>query len=334
MSNIKEVAKLAGVSITTVSMVLNNTNHKISDQTRKKVLQAAEELDYRPNNIARSLVTKKSNSIMLVIPDLINPFFALLSNQLAIYAEELGYILYIYNSHNKIMDGKSFVDLIERNYIEATLIVDRRVKNFDKKIIDKYNIVFLDEFDYGNDEVNIVTGDNEKGGYLAVQYLLDHGFRNIGLNIGPHDTPNSTRRLSGALKCMIDNDIVYDPKNIIHGNYSFEGGFKAGEYLVERGVDSIFSFSDLSTYGILNYFLKKGIRVPEDISIISYDNLPMNRVICPKLTSVDQNIDEIAKLSIKMVDRLIKKKLTDKKILVSPKIVRGESVKESEEWKY
>lgn len=328
MTTIKEVAKLAGVSITTVSMVLNNTNHKISEETRKKVLSAAEKLEYRPNNIARSLVTKKSNSIMLIIPDLINPFFGLLSNQLAIYADELGYILYIYNSHNKIMDEKTFVDLIERNYIEATLIVDRRVKNFDKKIIDKYNIIFLDEFDYQNDNVNIVTGDNEKGGYLATQYLLDNGYKNIGLNIGPHDTPNSTRRLSGALKCMIENDLVYDPKNIIHGNYSFEGGYIAGEYFAKKGVDSIFSFSDLSTYGLLNYFLKIGIRVPEDISIISYDNLPMNKVISPKLTSVDQNIDKIAELSIKMVDKLINDKLIDKKILVSPKIVKGESVKE------
>ncbi|MDD7305253.1 MAG: LacI family DNA-binding transcriptional regulator [Peptoniphilaceae bacterium] len=328
MSTIKDVAKLAGVSITTVSMVLNKTNHKISETTRKKVISAAEKLEYKPNNIARSLVTKKTNSIMLIIPDLINPFFAYLSNQIAIYAEKLGYILYIYNSHNKLIDEKSFVNLIERNYIEASLIVDRRVQSFDKKINEKYNIVFLDEFDYQNADVNIVTGDNEKGGYLATSYLLDKGFSNIGLNIGPHNTPNSTRRLSGSLKCMIDKDIEYDPKNIFHGDYSFEGGYKAGKYFVEKGVDAIFSFSDLSTYGILNYFYKKGVRVPDDISIISYDNLQMNKLIIPKLTSVDQDIDKIAKESINMVDRLVKHKLIDRKILVSPKIVEAESVRE------
>lgn len=328
MATIKDVAKLAGVSITTVSMVLNNTEHKISEQTRKKVLIAAEKLDYRANNIARSLVTKKSNSLMLVIPDLINPFFSLLANQLTLYADRLGYILYIYNSHNKIMDEKAFVDLIERNYIEATLIVDRRVKNFNEKIINRYNLVFLDEFDYQNKNINIVTGDNEKGGYLATKYLLDNGFENIGLNIGPQNTPNSTRRLSGSLKCMIENDVEYDPQNIIHGNYSFEGGYQAGQYFSTRNIDAIFSFSDLSTYGILNYFSKKGIRVPEDISIISYDNLLMNSLISPKLTSIDQNIDKIAMLAIKMIDDLINDKLIDKKILVNPTIVRGESVKE------
>lgn len=328
MATIKDVAKLAGVSITTVSMVLNNTEHKISEQTRKKVLIAAEKLDYKANNIARSLVTKKSNSIMLIIPDLINPFFSLLANQLTLYADRLGYILYIYNSYNKTMDEKAFVDLIERNYIEATLIVDRRVKNFNEKIINRYNLVFLDEFDYQNKNINIVTGDNEKGGYLATKYLLDNGFENIGLNIGPQNTPNSTRRLSGSLKCMIENDVEYDPQNIIHGNYSFEGGYQAGQYFSTRNIDAIFSFSDLSTYGILNYFSKKGIRVPEDISIISYDNLLMNSLISPKLTSIDQNIDKIAMLAIKMIDDLINDKLIDKKILVNPTIVRGESVKE------
>lgn len=328
MTNIKDVAQKAGVSITTVSMVLNNTNHKISESTRQKVLSAAKDLDYRPNNIARSLVTKKSNSIMLIIPDLINPFFGILANQLSIYADELGYFLYIYNSHNRNMDEKYFVDLVESNYIDACLIVDRRIKKFDKKIIDRYKIVFLDEFDYQKDQVNIVTGDNEKGGYLACQYLLDKGFRKIGLNIGPRETPNSTRRLSGALKCLIDNDVTYDPKNIFHGNYSFEGGYEAGEYFSKRDIDAIFSFSDLSTYGILNYFLKIGIRVPEDISIISYDNLPMNKVISPKLSSVDQNIDQIARRAMDMVDDLINDRLSKRKILIAPKIVEGESVRE------
>lgn len=328
MATIKDVAKLAGVSITTVSMVLNNTNHKISDKTRKKVFAAAKQLNYRPNNIARSLVTKKSNSLMLIIPDLINPFFSLLANQITIYADKLGYILYIYNSYQKSMDEKSFIDLIERNYIDACLIVDRRVKDFDEDILNRYNIVFLDEFDYQKKDTNMVTGDNELGGYLAVQYLIDNGFTNIGLNIGPQKTPNSTRRLSGALKCMIDNDIEYDPKNIFHGNYTFEGGFKAGRYFASRKVDAIFSFSDLSSYGILNYFRKENIWIPEDISIVSYDNLPMNKVIYPKLTSIDQNLDKIAKLSIEMVDNLIKGKPADKRILISPSLVKGSSVKE------
>lgn len=328
MPTIKDVAKLAGVSITTVSMVLNKTNHKISDGTKKRVIRAAEEIGYRPNNIARSLATKKSKSIVLIIPDLVNPFFSFLSDRITMWAEKLGYFLYIYNSRNQKLDEKSFISLVERNYIQSALIVDRRIKTFDEEIISRHNIVFLDEFDYQKKDINIVTGNNEEGGYIATQFLIDRGFRNIGLNIGPSNTANSTRRLSGALKCMIDKGITYDVKNIFHGNYTYEGGFEAGRYFAQRKVDAIFSFSDMSSYGILEYFKKVGIRVPDDISLISYDNLFINDILSPKITSVDQNIDEIAKLSIQMIDDLLNNNLKEKKILVSPKIIERESVKE------
>lgn len=328
MPTIKDVAKLAGVSITTVSMVLNKTNHKISEETRKRVIKAAEDIGYRPNNIARSLVTKKSKSIVLIIPDLINPFFSFLSDRITMWAEKLGYFLYIHNSRNQKLDEKSFTSLIESNYIQSAIIVDRRIKTFDEEIIKKNNIVFLDEFDYHKKDINIVTGNNEEGGYIATQFLIDNGFRNIGLNIGPSKTANSTRRLSGAIKCMLDTGITYDVKNIFHGNYTYEGGYEAGQYFADRKVDAIFSFSDMSTYGILEYFKKVGIRVPEDISIISYDNLFINDIVNPKITSVDQNIDEIAKLSIQMIDDLLNDKLKEKRILVSPKIKKRESVKE------
>lgn len=328
MPTIKDVAKLAGVSITTVSMVLNKTNHKISEETRKRVIKAAEDIGYRPNNIARSLVTKKSKSIVLIIPDLVNPFFSFLSDRITMWAEKLGYFLYIHNSRNQKLDEKSFTSLIESNYIQSAIIVDRRIKTFDEEIIKKNNIVFLDEFDYHKKDINIVTGNNEEGGYIATQFLIDNGFRNIGLNIGPSKTANSTRRLSGAIKCMLDTGITYDVKNIFHGNYTYEGGYEAGQYFADRKVDAIFSFSDMSTYGILEYFKKVGIRVPEDISIISYDNLFINDIVNPKITSVDQNIDEIAKLSIQMIDDLLNDKLKEKRILVSPKIKKRESVKE------
>lgn len=165
---------------------------------------------------------------------------------------------------------------------------------------------------------------------MAISYLLDRGFRKIGLNIGPENTANSTRRLSGALKAMMDRDVFCDPKNIFHGNYNFEGGYRAGSYFYERDIDAIFSFSDMSSYGLIEFFSEKGVRLPEDISIISYDNLFMDYLVNPKLTSVDQNIDEIAIKAIDMVDNLIKGELTEKKVLIKPKIVERESVREVE----
>ncbi len=114
MANIKDVAKLAGVSITTVSMVLNNTNNKISEKTRKKVIDAAESLNYKANNFARALASKKSNVIMAIIPDISNPFFSLLVKNLTYYAEKYKYFLYIHNTNNKDLDKGKFLNILTK----------------------------------------------------------------------------------------------------------------------------------------------------------------------------------------------------------------------------
>lgn len=326
MATIKDVAALAGVSITTVSMVLNRTDDKISAKTKEKVFLAAEELGYNANKIARALASKKSNVIMAVIPDISNPFFSVLVKFLTNYCLEYNYFLYIHNSNNKSISKKDFKALLENNYIAACLLVDRNVKGLDDEIIEKYNVIFLDEVDFSNSKKNLVTGNNELGGILAMNYLLDRGFRKIGMLIGPRSTANSSRRLSGAIKASMNRDIYIDPKNIIHGDYSYEGGYAAGKFFLDRQVDAIFSFSDMSSYGLLNYFRENKIKVPRDISLVSYDNLFLNKIVSPRLTSIDQNLERIAKEAIDLADDLINKRKIETRIEVEPILFEGESV--------
>lgn len=326
MTNIKDVAKLAGVSITTVSMVLNNTNNKISEKTRKKVIDAAESLNYNANNFAKALASKKSNVIMAIIPDISNPFFSLLVKNLTYYAEKYKYFLYIHNTNNKGLEKSKFLKILNSNFFAASLIVDRNVKNIDQDLIKKNNIIFLDEVDFNDRNYHMVTGNNEKGGLLGMQYLIDRGFKNIGILIGPRSTANSSRRLSGAIKAAMNNDIYINSSNIIHGDYTFEGGYEAGKYFLEKNVDAIFSFSDMSSYGLLKFFSENNVKVPKDISLISYDNLFLNNLVSPNLTSIDQNLEKIAKYSIKMADDLIKNKKVSRKVMVEPFINFGESV--------
>ena len=205
-------------------------------------------------------------------------------------------------------------------------MVDRNVKNLDEDLVKKHNIIFLDEVDFASRNTQIVTGNNEIGGYIAMEYLIKRGFKNIGLLIGPRSTANSSRRLSGAIKAAMNYDIYIDPKNIIHGDYTYEEGYATGKFFKKRNVDAIFSFADMSSYGLINYFLEEGIKIPEDISLISYDNLFLNKIITPKLTSVDQNLREIAKNAIMIADELIKNDKVQEKIMIKPEIVEGESV--------
>lgn len=326
MATIKDVAKLAGVSITTVSMVLNKTNDKISDKTKEKVFLAAKDLGYNPNKYAKALASKKSNIIMAIIPDIANPFFSMLVKYLTNYSLKHDYFLYIHNTNNKKIKKGEFENLLKSNYAAACLVVDRNINKISQKIIEDYNVIFLDEVNFTENKTHLVTGNNEIGGMMAMNYLLDRGFRNIGILIGPRSTANSSRRLSGAIKAAMNHDIYIDSKNIIHGDYSYEGGYKAGKFFLDRGVDAIFSFADMSSYGLLNYFSENSIRVPEDISLISYDNLYLNKIISPRLTSIDQNLEELARRSIEMADDLINKKETLDRIMIKPHLVEGESV--------
>lgn len=326
MANIKDVAKKAGVSITTVSMVLNKTNNKISDATREKVIRASKELNYNPNSYARALASKKGNSIMVVIPDIANPFYAAIIKELTYYARKKDYFLYIHNTNNKVMEAKSFISILENNYFMASFVVDRNVIGLSEEDIEKNNIIFLDEYDFTNRKTNIVTGNNEKGGYLAIEYLIKRGYKNIGILIGPRSTANSSRRLSGGIKASMDYDVYIDSSNMIHGDYSYEEGYKAGKFFLDKNVDAIFSFADMSSYGLINYFKEKNIEISKDISIISYDNLFFDDIITPGLTSVDQNLNDIAKEAIKMADNLINKKKSSGKVVIEPRIVERESV--------
>lgn len=326
MSTIKDVAALAGVSITTVSMVLNNSNDKISAKTRKKVLQAARSLDYNANKYARALASKKSNVIMALIPDIANPFFSVLVKYLTYYSLKYNYFLYIHNTNNQKIDKEEFEDLLRNNYIAACFLLDRNISDIDDRLVKKHNIIFLDEADFSNDRRYLVTGNNELGGMLAMNYLIDRGFRKIGILIGPRSTANSSRRLSGAIKASMNRDIYIDSKNIIHGDYTYEGGYEAGKFFLEKKLDAIFSFSDMSSYGLLNYFSENKVRVPEDISLISYDNLFLNKIVNPKLTSIDQNLELLAKMAIKLADDLINKREVESRLLIEPRLVEGESV--------
>lgn len=326
MSTIKDVARLAKVSITTVSMVLNKTEHKISNETRLRVEEAAKKLNYRANNIARSLVSGKTNVIMLIIPDISNPFFGLLAKELSKYIRRKEYFLYIFNSNNENLNEETFKNLIENNFVEATFVIDRRVKKFSKKILSNNKIVFLDEFDYDNKDTYIVTGDNKKGGYLAIEHLINRGFKKIGLALGPIDSAVSSRRLSGAIDCASDHNIYIKSENIFYANFSYEGGLRAGEYFLDKDVDAIFCFNDMSAYGFIEFMNQRKMKIPRDISIVGYDNLYTNNLLSTKLSSIDQNLDQLAKEAVGMIDKLINDKYISKKsIFVEPRLVIRES---------
>lgn len=324
---IKDVAKKAGVSITTVSMVLNNTNYKIKNETKERVRKAADDLGYIPNNLAKSLVTQKSNLIMLMVPNLTNPFFAYLCDNISREFQKRDYTLFIYQTLDEEITMERFMRLMDSNLMAGSLVVDRSVRKFKQELHERYKIVFLDEIDYSKDDSMVVTGDNEEGGYLAMNYLLDKGHRKIGIVAGPRNTANSSRRIAGALDALMERDVPFDPDLLVHGNYNYEGGKAAYERLKDKEITAAFCFNDMSAYGFMNQAKEDGKRIPEDISVIGYDNLPINSIMEPTITTIDQHLDQIAARGVKvLIDYIEDQKINRKDNFIKPTLSLGKTV--------
>ncbi|WP_425538821.1 LacI family DNA-binding transcriptional regulator [Microaceticoccus formicicus] len=325
---IKDVAREAGVSITTVSMVLNESDYPISDKTKNKVFETAKRLNYVPNRIARNLVMRQSNSIALIVPDITNPFYPEIAKAVSEVAESRGFNLFLINTNNETTKNSSWLEVLENGLIEGALIISR-----ESTITDAYKrsrnikIVYLDEPGFSEDkDAYIVTGDSKEGGYIAGKHLISLGHKKLACIAGPEETPNSSRRLSGFLKACMENDIYLDTKYILFGNYSFDGGYECGKVLANEDITGIFAFNDLSAYGAIRALKEGGKSLLKDYSIIGYDNLLMTAFTDPSLTTIDQFSKQIGISATNILLDLIKgRKVNERKVLVKPKLVLRET---------
>lgn len=325
---IKDVAREAGVSITTVSMVLNESDYPISEKTKNKVFETAKRLNYVPNKIARNLVMRQSESIALIVPDITNPFYPEIAKAVSEVAESRGYNLILINTNNETTDKSNWLEVLENGLIEGALLISR-----ESSITAAYNrsknikIVYLDEPGFSEDkEAYIVTGDSTEGGYLAGKHLISLGHKKLACIAGPEETPNSSRRLSGFLKACMENDIYLDTKYILFGNYTFDGGYECGKILAKEDITGIFAFNDLSAYGAIRALKECGKNVKNDYSIIGYDNLLMTAYTDPSLTTIDQFSKQIGISGTNiLIDLITGKEVEERKVLIKPKLILRET---------
>lgn len=218
--------------------------------------------------------------------------------------------------------------MLGNGLIEGALIISR-----ESSITDAYKrsknikIVYLDEPGFSEDEdAYIVTGDSEEGGYIAGNHLISLGHKKLACIAGPEETPNSGRRLSGFIKACMENDIYFDTKYIMFGNYTYDGGYKCGKVLAKENVTGIFAFNDLSAYGAIRALKESGKNVVKDYSIIGYDNLLMTAFTDPSLTTIDQFSKQIGISATNILLDLIKgRKVEKRKVLIKPKLILRET---------
>jgi len=305
---IKDVARESGVNTSTVSRALNN-GYGVHDETRRHVVEVATRLNYRTNQVARGLVTGRSQSIGLVVSDIRNPFFAEVARGAEDAAHHEGRDLVLCNSDLKAEKQMGYFDSLLAKRVEG--IVMNSVAALSRAQQDQLwaagvPIVLLNRSSVYR-RFSTVLGDNVEGGQIAGNYLMDLGHTRVGHITGPRTHGNLTDRAEGFLKVFHDWGLP-EPE-VICGEHTFAGGYKSANQLLraDRKITAIFAGNDVLAFGCIRAAIEKGIRIPDDLSIIGFDNVEMSQITNPPLTTIDQPKYEIGKAAIEMLLNMIGK---------------------------
>ncbi len=302
---IKDVARESGVNISTVSRALND-EYGVHPETREHVVAVAKRMHYRPNRVARGLVTGKSNTLALVVSDIRNPFFAEVARGAEDAARDAGCDLLLCNSD---LDGgkqMEYVHSLLEKRVDGILMnsvaVLSRAQQQDLARC-PVPIVLLNRAATSRN-FSTVCADNEKGGALAAEYLFRLGHRVIGHITGPRHHGNLTARASGFLRALAGLDCA-EPV-ILYGANNFSGGYELTRELLDQHgeITAIFAANDIMAFGAARAIYESGRRIPQDISLIGFDNLELSSVIHPPLTTIHQPKYEIGKEAVEILLRL------------------------------
>jgi DNA-binding LacI/PurR family transcriptional regulator len=324
---IYDVARHAGVSTATVSRALNGTG-QIAPATRATIEAAVEELGYRPNTIARSLVTKSTQTIALLLPDITNPFYAALVSGIQQSALSHGRTMLLCTTESDPEREEHYLRVLQAKQVDGALVdglvlPPDRIARF---VEDGFPIVCLDR-DIDARSIPLVQVDNRAGGRLATEHLIELGHTRVAHVTGAGELGISDERLAGYRDALTAARIEPDFELVAEGRFTEEGGHHAARALLERHPDltAIFAANDLSALGVLNAVAETDRTVPDDVSVVGFDDLRLAAYTSPPLTTVRQPGVEIARLATEILIGLTEGKQAERmRHLLEPElVVRG-----------
>ncbi|SHH56960.1 LacI family DNA-binding transcriptional regulator [Thermosipho atlanticus] len=323
--SIKEVAKKAGVSISTVSRVLNNSA-PVSEKLRRKVEKAIEELGYYPSHLAKSLRKGETGTIGFILPDITNPFFANIVRGAEDYLRNEGYNLILCNSDQNQMQEIELLKVLISKNIDGLLFTGTGSSNplLLEKIQHGLKVVFLDRIIQGINSSYVII-DNKKGMNLLLDYLIGKGHKNFVFINGNKETFSARIRYETFVKRIRTENLKFKH---YFTEFSYEAGYSKAKKLKEL-PDVILCGNDLIAYGVIDALEEKGYKVPEDVSVTGFDDIPFSKHFKPPLTTVYQPMYEMGKKAAELLLKIIKgEKLINKGVILSPQLIIRESTKE------
>lgn len=330
MATIKEVAKAAGVSVATVSRVLNDTA-PVNEETRKRIENVMKELNYVPSMIARGMRKQQSQIIAVIIPDYENPYHIKLYKYLENEAKQYGYrLILVCMQDAKASEHKSIMELMTRNVDGIVLCTYQGNKNEIKEIINiskSIPIVFTDQFDF-DEEISAVYINGYQGMKDIVNHVIECGHQRIGYidKISGYKVANERKRAyEDTLK---ENGITYNPHLIFRGTYEINSGYEAAKYFMEETTvkpTAIIASNDAMAVGVLGYLREHQYQVPNDIVVTGFDDIYLSKITSPALTTYRQPLGIVAREAIKLLIEKIKlPAMPNRKVMVEGRlVVRG-----------
>jgi LacI family transcriptional regulator len=288
-ASISDVARESGVSIFTVSAVVNNKSH-VGKNLRERVEAAIRKLNYRPNLIARSLIKQKTQTIGMIVPDIVNPFFPMVVRGAEDAAQKQGYNLLLCNSDDSLTKEETAIELLLSKRVDGILLTKAagELSPSLQQMIKEVNIPFvLVMRTYPRLTKDAVVSDDYQGAYEAVCHLARSGRRRIGLISGPLKISNAKERWRGFRDALEEKKLPYEPDLVVEGDYRIESGFRAGHALLSHRPDGIYVANHLMTIGLLKAVDEMGLSCPEDFGLVSFDDYPWLGVFRPRLTTVE-----------------------------------------------
>lgn len=326
-TTMKDVAEKAGVSTATVSRVINRADN-VNPELRKKVMRVIEELDYKPNQLARSLKSSETNTIAFISSDMSNPFFIRIAKKVEEAVRKNNYTIVIGSTEDKPEIELEYLKLLYEKRVDG-IVISSTGENEDylKDLSKKIPVICVDRRPQKNN-LNSVCVDKEKATYEAVNFLTERKHQKIALVTGAKKIITNYDRYVGYTKGIYDNNVALNSDYIKFGQFSFEFGKNSLLELLalKEKPTAVIAGNSFIAAGILLIAREKNVTIPDDLSLISFGNISNSQLITPSLTYIDEKVDEIGrKASNLLLSNLNNKKSEIKHIKIKTKINKGNS---------
>ena len=329
MASIRDVARLAGVSLSTVSRVVRGSP-LVNARTRARVEVAIAQVDYRPNLLAQGLRSRKGGVIGLVVPEIIDEVFSTFIHHVERCCVERGFDLIVGNTAGHPETEGAFIEKLLRRQVDGIIFSRFSDRSQVVSRIERRNVpVVVIDRAHDREDIPTVVLDNYRAGLLAAEHLIGLGHRRLGEVTGPRDITLARERHRGYAAAIRRHGLTLAPRHVLEGDFEFESGRAAAEALFRQGrpdVTAVWCQADPMAVGVWSVLLNKGLRVPQDVSVMGMDNNVISQMTVPPLTTVTQPFEEMCRRAVELVVAMHRgERVKQRWVVLQPGIIVRES---------